>query len=120
MNRISGLLRRRLWDSLGYSLRGLKACYRYEEAFQVEVVLSLVLIPLGLWLGENAVEKVLLVGSVLMVMIIELLNSAIEAAIDRISLEPAELSGRAKDLGSAAVFMSMAMVLLVWGLIVFG
>ncbi|MFA5631161.1 MAG: diacylglycerol kinase [Porticoccaceae bacterium] len=116
---MSGLLRRRLVNALGYSLRGLRACYRYEEAFRVEVALAVVLVPLGLWLGDGAVEKALLVGSVMMVMIVELLNSAVEAAIDRIGLEHAELSGRAKDLGSAAVFMSMWLVALVWGLLLF-
>jgi len=114
-----GLLHRRLVKALGYSLRGLQAGCRHEEAFRVEVVLALFLVPLGLWLGEGGVEKVLLVGSVMVVMIVELLNSAIEAAIDRISLEPAELSGRAKDLGSAAVFMSMMLAGFVWGLLLF-
>lgn len=114
---IKGLLRRRLVDAFLYSLRGLKACYRYEEAFRVEVALGLVLIPLGLWLGENSAEKAILAASVLLVMIVELLNSAVEAAIDRISLEHAELSGRAKDLGSAAVLLSMAVVVLVWALL---
>jgi diacylglycerol kinase (ATP) len=114
---VRGLLSRRLVGACGYSLKGLRACFVHEEAFRVEVALALVLIPLALLWGENGVEKALLVGSVLVVLIVEILNSAVEAAIDRISLEEAELSGRAKDLGSAAVFLAMMLVVIVWSLL---
>lgn len=103
--------------ALGYSLQGLRQCYKYESAFRQEVAIALVVFPLGLWLGESGVEKVLLVGSWMLVLIIELVNSAIEAAIDRFGPEHHKLSGRAKDLGSAAVFMGIVMSLLTWGLL---
>ncbi|MGD9661021.1 MAG: diacylglycerol kinase [Porticoccaceae bacterium] len=119
MNSVKGLLKRRLVGALTYSVKGLKACYIHEEAFRLEVALSVVLIPLGLWLGSDGVERALLVGSVMLILIVELLNSAVEAAIDRIGLEHAELSGRAKDLGSAAVLLSVTLLVLVWGLLLF-
>jgi len=114
---LRGLLYRRLVCALRYSIQGLAACFRHEEAFRMEVALGLVLIPLGLWLGESGVEKALLVAVLLLVLIVELLNSAVEAAIDRIGHEHNELAGRAKDLGSAAVLVAMVLVLLVWGAI---
>jgi len=119
MNNVKGLLKRRFVAALTYSLKGLKACYIHEEAFRLEVWLAIGLIPLGLWLGNDSVERALLVGSVGLVLIVELLNSAVEAAVDRISLEHAELSGRAKDLGSAAVLLSVIMLAVVWGLLLF-
>lgn len=112
-----GLFRRRIIGAFTYSAQGLRACFANEEAFRVEVVLASLLLPLGLWLGPTPAEKALLVGSVILVLIVELLNSGIECAIDRISKEPAELSGRAKDQGSAAVLLSMLTVVLVWFLI---
>lgn len=112
-----GLFRRRILGAFTYSAQGLRACFVNEEAFRVEVVLACLLIPLGLWLGPSPAEKALLVGSVILVLIVELLNSGIECAIDRISTEHAELSGRAKDQGSAAVLLSMMTVVLVWFLI---
>lgn len=114
IRQVRGLLVRRLFGAFSYSLKGLQACFVNEEAFRVEVALSIVLIPLGLMLGENGVEKALLIGSVVMVLIVELLNSAVESAIDRIGLEKSELSGRAKDQGSAAVLLSMLLVAIVW------
>lgn len=114
---LSGILYRRLVCALRFSLQGLAACFRHEEAFRMELALALVLVPLGFWLGDSGVEVALLVGVLLLVLIVELLNSAVEAAIDRISHEHSELAGRAKDLGSAAVLMSMALVVLVWGAI---
>ena len=114
---LSGILHRRLVCALRFSLQGLAACFRHEEAFRMELALSLVLAPLGFWLGKNGIEVALLVGVLLLVMIVELLNSAVEAAIDRISPEHSELAGGAKDLGSAAVLLSMALVVLVWGAI---
>ena len=110
-----GLLR--AWRALGYSLKGLRSCYKHESAFRQETTISLVVIPLGLWLGEGGVEKALLVSSWVLVLIVELLNSAVEAAVDRFGPEHHKLSGRAKDVASAAVFLSISMGLLVWGLI---
>lgn len=116
---VMGLVRRRVVSSSLYSLRGLRACFIHEEAFRVEVVLATVLIPTGIIIGSTGVEKVLLVGSCLLVMIVELLNSAIETTVDRIGMETSELSGRAKDMGSAAVLLSMLVVLTTWGLLLF-
>ncbi len=108
---------RRVIYAFGYSMKGLKACFELEEAFRQEVFLLILLVPLGLWLGETPVERALLVGSLLIVPIVELLNSAIEANVDRVGLERHELSGRAKDIASAAVFASIALCLVVWALI---
>lgn len=98
-----------------YSMKGFRAAWKHESAFRQETVLALVLTPLALWLGGNAVESALLVGSVFLVVIVELLNSGIEAVVDRVSDEHHKLSGRAKDMGSAAVFLSLVLVLIVWG-----
>lgn len=117
VDRLLGLLRRRLYNSLGYSLHGLRAAYGCEEAFRVEVIAALPLLPLGLWLGEGGVERALLVVSILLVLIVELINSAIEATIDRIGEERAELSGRAKDMGSAAVLLAILSAVATWGLV---
>jgi diacylglycerol kinase (ATP) len=100
-----------------WSLQGVRAAWLYESTFRLEVYLMAVLAPLGLWLGDTGVERVLLVGSGLLVLSIELLNSAIEAVIERYGAEHHELAGRAKDMGSAAVFVLMMNVLLTWGLI---
>jgi diacylglycerol kinase (ATP) len=100
-----------------WSLQGLRAAWLHESSFRLEVYLMVVLAPLGLWLGQTGVERVLLVGSGLLVLSIELLNSAIEAVIERYGPEHHELAGRAKDMGSAAVFVLMMNVLLAWGLI---
>lgn len=119
MNQIKGLLQRRFVGAFLYSMRGFKACFIHEEAFRVEVTLAIFMIPFALWWGDTGLEKALMVATVMLVMIVELLNTGIEAAIDRIGLERAELSGRAKDVGSAAVFMSMSMVVIVWSLVLF-
>lgn len=100
-----------------WSIKGLKACWRFESSFRLEVYLFLLLAPLALLLGQTAVERVLLVGSMLLVIAVELLNSCIEALIERYGAEHHELAGRAKDMGSAAVFVVMMNVLLVWGLL---
>lgn len=107
----------RIHAAFFHSLRGFRATWRHEEAFRQEVYLFVVAGPLGLWLGETGVEKALLVGSLILVMIVELLNTGIEIVVDRISFERHELSGRAKDVGSAAVLSSLALTGLVWGLI---
>ncbi|HEX9184053.1 MAG TPA: diacylglycerol kinase [Burkholderiales bacterium] len=108
---------RRLVNATRYSLEGLAAAARHEAAFRQELLLAVILLPLGLWLGANGVERALLAGSVLLVLIVELLNSAVEAAIDRISAEHHELAKRAKDYGSAAVMLSLALTGVVWVLV---
>ncbi len=116
---ISNLFKRRIVTSCGYSLHGIRATFREEEAFRVEVILAVLLIPLGFYFGETAAEKMLLTGSVIVVMIVELLNSAIESVVDRFGDEHHELSGRAKDQASAAVLFALLLVLLAWGLVLF-
>ncbi len=108
---------RRLINAFGYSRKGLAAAWKHEAAFREEVMLAAVAVPLGLWLGQGGVEKALLVGSILFVLVVELLNSAIEAVVDRVSDEHHELSGRAKDIGSAAVLLALLLAAAVWGLI---
>jgi diacylglycerol kinase (ATP) len=100
-----------------WSLQGLRAAWLHESSFRLEVYLLVVAVPLGLWLGQTGVERALLLGSCLLVLATELLNSAVEAVIERYGPEHHELAGRAKDMGSAAVFVTMMNVLLVWGLI---
>ena len=106
----------RLWHATGHSLAGLRAGWG-EPAFRQEALLALVLLPAALWLGRTWVEVALLVGSLLLVLAVELLNSAVEAVIERYGAEFHELAGRAKDMGSAAVLMTMLNVLLCWGLV---
>ncbi len=107
----------RVIKSMGYSWQGLRATFKYEAAFRQEVALLLILVPLALWLGDSGVEYVLLIGSCLLVLIVELLNSAIEAVVDRFGGEIHELSGRAKDMASAAVSIALLNVVLVWFLV---
>jgi diacylglycerol kinase (ATP) len=109
----------RVWRAAGYSVSGLKAALVNETAFRQEMALFVLLAPLGLWLGRDGVERSLLVGSLVLVLVVELLNSAVEAAVNRIGNEPHELSGRAKDIASAAVFLSLLLVALVWVLVLF-
>jgi len=97
---------KRLINAFGFSMQGFKAAYKYEEAFRQEVFILVLAIPLGIWLGGTAIEIILLIGSVLLLLIVELLNSAVEATVDRFGGEIHELSGRAKDMGSAAVFVA--------------
>ena len=103
----------RMWHALGYSIEGLRAGW-HETAFRQEALAALVLLPLSLWVGRNWVETALLAGSVLFVMIVELLNTGIETAIDRIGPEWHDLSKRAKDMGSAAVLLSLLLALGIW------
>ena len=105
----------RLINALGYSRDGLASAWKHEAAFREEVMLALVTVPLGLWLGQGGIEKALLVGSILLVLIVELLNSAVEAVVDRVSDEHHELSKRAKDMGSAAVLLTLMLCMGVWG-----
>ena len=108
---------RRIVNATFFSFAGLKTAWRNEAAFRQECALAVVLVPAGFWLGQTAVERSLLVGACLIVLIVELLNTAVEAVVDRIGSEHHELSGHAKDLGSAAVFVSLALTLLIWVLI---
>ena len=103
--------------ALRWSLQGLRACWRHESSFRLEVALTVVLAPMGLWLGQTMVERVLLVSSLLAVIGMEVMNSALEAAVDRFGPERHELVGRAKDMGSAAVFVMMMNVVVTWGLL---
>lgn len=107
----------RILKAAKWSMQGLRAAWMHESSFRLEVYLFVVLAPIGWWLGQTPVERVLLIGSILLVISIELLNSAIEAVIERYGPEFHELAGRAKDMGSAAVFVLMMNVLLVWGAI---
>lgn len=104
----------RLYKATGYSIAGLRSTFKYEQAFRLEVYLLLLLAPLAIWLGKGPLDYALLIGSWTLVMIVELLNSAIEAAIDRIGPERHELSGRAKDIGSAAVMASVFLAVGIW------
>lgn len=107
----------RIIKACGYSLQGLSSALRHEDAFRQEMMLAIVLIPLALWLDVDATAKAIMIASVLFVLIVELLNSAIEAAVDRVSLDRHLLAKRAKDIGSAAVFLSLVNVAAVWAVI---
>ena len=108
---------KRIVNAFGYSIAGFRKCFQHEEAFRQELFALLFLLPLGTWLGSNGIERALLVGSALMVPIVELLNSAIEALVDRVGTEHHPLSGRAKDIASAAVFLSIVFACVVWTLV---
>ena len=110
----------RVLKAAKWSMQGLAAAWRHESSFRLEVYLFVLLAPLACWLGQTPVERVLLIGSMLLVLSIELLNSAIEAVIERYGAEFHELAGRAKDMGSAAVFVLMINVVLTWGIILCG
>jgi len=108
---------KRVWNAMFYSFRGFAAAFRNEAAFRQELGLTIVLAPIGIWLGTTGVERALLIGALFLVLMVELLNSGIEAVVDRVGLERHELSGLAKDIGSAAVFVSLVNVLVIWGLV---
>jgi diacylglycerol kinase (ATP) len=110
----------RIVRAAGASWLGLTGCFREEAAFRQELGLSVIVIPLGLWLGHTGVERALLVAPMLLVLVVELLNSAIEATVDRIGLERHRLAGLAKDIGSAAVLMSFILMGIVWLLVLLG
>ena len=110
---------KRIWNALFYSLDGFAAAFRHEDAFRQEVLLALVLIPIALSTNVSGVGKALMVGSVLLVLVVELLNSGIEAITDRISLEDHVLAKRAKDMGSAAVMLTLLSVPAIWLLVLF-
>ena len=118
MNTLRNLIGlQRLLPALRYALQGLKAAWLQEAAFRQELLLLAILLPLALWLAENGIERILLIGSIFLILIVELINSSVEAAIDRISAKPHPLSKQAKDLGSAAVFMTVLLALFTWLLI---
>lgn len=108
---------KRIVNAFHFSIHGFRACFRTEEAFRQEIVLAALMIPGSFLLGDTVVEYILLIGSVFLVLIVELLNTAVERAIDRISFEKHELSREAKDMGSTAVFLSLILTGLVWGMI---
>ncbi len=108
----------RLLRAAGFSWAGLRAAWRGEPAFRLEVILLVPLLPLALWIGANGVERAILIGSLLLVLMAEILNSAVEAVVDRIGSERHQLSARAKDMGSAAVMIALVNVALVWLLII--
>ena len=111
---------KRVFNALLYSMDGLKAAFRCEDAFRQEVILAAMLVPLAFFLDTPGAGRALMVGSVLLVLIVELLNSAIEATVDRVSLEDHRLSKRAKDIGSAAVLIALLNVILVWACVLLG
>ena len=117
--RDEGLIRH-IAKALVWSMAGMKAAWRHELAFRTQAVVIAIMLPVGIWLGRTTVELALLFGSCMLILITELLNSALEAIVDRIGPEYHELSGRAKDLGSAAAFFSMMTAVVVWGLIAYG
>jgi diacylglycerol kinase (ATP) len=110
---------RHIINAFIWSAAGIRAAWKHELAFRAQVTAIAAIIPVGIWLGETAVQWALLFGACTGILITELLNSAIEAIVDRIGLEHNELSGRAKDLGSAAAFFSMATAVVVWGLVAY-
>jgi diacylglycerol kinase (ATP) len=110
---------KRLISAFGYSIEGFKSAFKNEDAFRQELILAIILIPTGILIGENGFQKALLVSSILAVLIVELLNSGIEATVDRISLEKNSLAKRAKDIGSAAVFLTIVNAILTWLIILF-
>jgi diacylglycerol kinase (ATP) len=110
----------RLIKATQFSWQGLRAAYQHEEAFRQETWACVILIPLGLYLGDNGIERALLVASVLLLPLVEILNSALEAVVDRFGEEQHELSGRAKDMGSAAVALALVLVAAVWLLVLLG
>lgn len=110
----------RVWNACLHSLDGLRAAFRHEHAFRQELLLAAILIPAAFLLQASGAGRALMIGSVLLVLVVELLNSAVEAAVDRASVESHPLAKRAKDIGSAAVFLSLINVPVVWALVLFG
>lgn len=118
MQKYTGLTH--FFKAAGYSIQGLKSAVKYEAAFRQELIAAIILLPLAFWLGKSNIEIALMVGSVLAVLVVELLNSGLEAIVDRVGKEYHELSGRAKDLGSAAVFVAVLNCIIVWAIILLG
>jgi len=107
---------RRIINAFGYSMKGLRAAFKHESAFRQETALLIILLPIAILLGRTIVDYSILIGSLLLVMIVELLNSGLEAVVDRISDEHHKLAGRAKDMGSAAVFIALLNVIVIWSM----
>ena len=110
---------RRIINAFGYSMKGLRAAFKHESAFRQETVLLIILLPIAFLLGQNIVDYSILIGSLMLVLIVELLNSAVEAVVDRVGDEHHKLAGRAKDIGSAAVFVALVNVGVIWSMYVF-
>ncbi|HET7832606.1 MAG TPA: diacylglycerol kinase [Gallionella sp.] len=110
---------KRVWSALFYSIAGLRAALRHEDAFRQEMLLAVVLIPVAAFMPVSTTSKALMIASVMLVLITELLNSAVEAAVDHTSLERHQLAKRAKDIGSAAVLLSLLNVIAVWSVVLF-
>ena len=108
---------KRLANAFTYSVAGTLAAFKHEDAFRQEVILSIILIPLAIYLGQTAIEQAIMISSILLIIIVELLNSSLEATVDRISVKRHKLSKRAKDIGSAAVFFSLVNAAVIWFLI---
>ena len=104
----------RLWNALGYSRDGIAAAWRYEAAFREEILLAAIAIPLAFYLGRNGVDRALLISSIILILIVEILNSAVEAVVDKASPEKHDLAKRAKDMGSAAVLLSLVNAAAIW------
>ncbi|NNF95622.1 MAG: diacylglycerol kinase [Halobacteria archaeon] len=114
---VTGL--KRIINAFGYSMKGLRAAFKHESAFRQETALLIILLPIAILLGQNIVDYSILIGSLLLVIIVELLNSAVEAVVDRMGDEHHKLAGRAKDMGSAAVFVSLVNVGVIWSMYVY-
>jgi len=114
---VTGL--RRIINAFGYSMKGLRAAFKHESAFRQELALLVIMLPIAILLGQTIVDYSILIGSLLLVIIVELLNSAVEAVVDRVGDEHHKLAGRAKDIGSAAVFVSLVNVMVIWSMYVF-
>lgn len=108
---------KRIINAFGYTWKGLRAAFKHEAAFRQELFLAVILLPVSFWVGKNVIEWILLMGSTVFILVVEILNSAIEAVVDRTGDEPNKLSGRAKDMGSAAVFLAFVILVITWGLI---
>ena len=108
---------KRLINAFGYSIAGILAAFKHEDAFRQEVILTVILVPIALYYGQTSIEQTLMISSLLLIIIVELLNSSIEATVDRISVKHHELAKRAKDIGSAAVFFSLINAAAIWFLI---
>lgn len=117
MGKYTGI--KRLIKAFYYSLAGFRAAWKNEEAFRQEIIIGIIIIPAGLWLGVTGTQRALLIGIYFLIPLVELINSAIEVTIDRVGTERHELSGRAKDLGSASVFLSICIALIVWILVAY-
>ena len=110
----------RLWNALGYSRDGIKAAWQNEAAFREEILLAAIAIPLAIFLGKTGVDRAMLIGSIILILIVEILNSSIEAIVDKASPETHELAKRAKDMGSAAVLFSLLNAAIIWACVLWG